>query len=558
MSMDITQTPSGFRGRWIAFVLIAVAAIVIGVIAVPRLLNRAPAKPVVSAADTTPVVAVEVGKVGDLQVTEEAMQLAEIKIGRSEAKQVSEKLTVSGNVEPGGDRTAKLTPRVKGKVTAIFAVAGDEVRAGQTLAMIESSELAKAQTDFRQAGLRVTAARQNLDRQKKLAGLGAFSQPKVQDARRASITSQGDSRTSESEVMGARAEIREAESDVAALQSALSQAQTQVKVAESRFNRADLLVKEQLIARQEWEQSQADLERAKADVNAARARISQGESKVETAKAKLNTALAKLDAAHQRQEIETQALKREEAVFKGRYTTTKEIVEAEAALRQAQIERESAAQAVTLLGGMVGGGNTVPLVSPLAGRVQDRSVTLGETVDTEHPLFTIMNLDVVWAQLAVAPSDLPNVRLGQRLDLTAETAPGRVFSGTVSSIGSSTDDATRMVRVRTAIENAGGALRPGAFVRGSLVTDMRKQRVTVPEDAIQDHSGKMTVYVAKGVPGAFEVRHVKLGVRGDGWREITRGLEGGEKIAVTGTFYLKSEALKSALSDGCCAPAAGK
>jgi len=46
-------------------------------------------------------------------------------------------------------------------------------------------------------------------------------------------------------------------------------------------------------------------------------------------------------------------------------------------------------------------------------------------------------------------------------------------------------------------------------------------------------------------------------VRGDGWREISAGLSAGEKIAVSGTFYLKSEALKSQLSDGCCAPAGG-
>jgi hypothetical protein len=54
------------------------------------------------------------------------------------------------------------------------------------------------------------------------------------------------------------------------------------------------------------------------------------------------------------------------------------------------------------------------------------------------------------------------------------------------------------------------------------------------------------------------VRHVKLGVRGDGWREITAGLAAGERIAAGGTFYLKSEALKSALSDGCCAVNASK
>jgi RND family efflux transporter MFP subunit len=184
---------------------------------------------------------------------------------------------------------------------------------------------------------------------------------------------------------------------------------------------------------------------------------------------------------------------------------------------------------------------------------------MGETLDTEHALFTVINLDQVWAQLAVTPRDLPHVRVGQRVELTAETAPGRVFTGPISAIGNAADEKTRTVRVRCALANRDGALRPETFVRGHIITDVRRQRVVVPLAALQEHNGKETVYVAKdGHPGAFEVRHVKLGVTGDGWREVASGLQAGEKVAVNGTFYLKSEALKSSLSDACCAVETGK
>jgi RND family efflux transporter MFP subunit len=148
------------------------------------------------------------------------------------------------------------------------------------------------------------------------------------------------------------------------------------------------------------------------------------------------------------------------------------------------------------------------------------------------------------------------MRPGQRVLLTSETAPGRIFTGTISALGNTADEKTRAVQVRVALMNRDGALRPETFVRGNIVTDVRQERVTVPTEALQDHQGKPTVYVATGdQPGDFEVRHVKLGVRGEGWREIADGLESGERIATGGTFYLKSEALKSSLSDGCCAPA---
>jgi cobalt-zinc-cadmium efflux system membrane fusion protein len=100
-------------------------------------------------------------------------------------------------------------------------------------------------------------------------------------------------------------------------------------------------------------------------------------------------------------------------------------------------------------------------------------------------------------------------------------------------------------------------------MRGALITDERRDRVVVPNEALEEHTGKPTLYVLRrrkpgnfvaraDKPGSFEVRHVKLGVRGPGWREVTEGLEAGEQIAVSGTFYLKSEALKSSLSDACC------
>ena len=555
MSMEIAREGGRGRSRRILAGFLALLIAVVGLVLAPRLLQRAPDRTGLrsGAAAIRPATAVEAGKAGDLAVTEEAMKLAEIEIGRSSERLVYEKLAVSGSIEPSGDRVAKITPRVGGKVIAVHAVAGDVVRAGQVLLQIESAELARAQADLRRADLQVSAARVNLARQRQLAALGAFGQPRVHDARRASITAGSDAQTAESEVSAARAEIAEAESELRSLKAALSQAQTQVRVAQSRLNRAELLLKEQLIARQEWEQAQADVERAQADVEAARAQISQADAKRDTAVARLRTAQARQEAARRRQEIESQALRREEAVFQQRIATTKEIVEAEAALRQAQLDRTAAAQAVQLLGGTPGRGSVVAVAAPIAGRVHERSVSLGEMVDTEHPLFTIVNLDTVWAQLAVAPRDLPRIRAGQRVQLTAETAPGRVFVGTISSVAATADEAIRAVRVRIAVRNAGGVLRPGAFVRGTVVTDARRKAVVVPEGAIQDHSGRKTVYVARGRTGEFEVRHVKLGVRGEGWREVASGLLPDTPIAVRGTFYLKSEALKSALSDGCCA-----
>jgi len=563
MNTAMNTTPGKARPRWLlpAAAALAVILLIYGVFRQrpgrEAHLDEHGHSPEVHAVAT--VAAGEAGKVGDLQVTGEAMDLAEIRVAPARRAVVADRLDVSGVIETGGNGVAKVTPRVAGKVVRLNAVAGDTVRAGQTLGLIESAELAQAQAAWQQASARVSAATTNLQRQRRLAQLGAFGRPSVEDARRSAVSATGESRTAESEVAASRADIAEAESKLQALRAALSQAETQVRVAKSRMDRADALLKEQLISRQEWEGTQAEHERAQADVDAARANVREGQARVASATADLDTAVAKRDAARARGRIESQALAREEAVYKGRYNTSREIVQAETDLREARLNRQAAEQAVRLLGGRPGGGSLVALTTPIGGRVQARTITLGETVDPEHAAFTVVNLGTVWAQLSVPARDLPHIREGQTVELTAETVPGRTFKGVVSSIGAAAEESTRAVPVRVAMDNPGGLLKPGAYVRGRAVTDVRRERVVVPEGAIQDHTNKKTVYVAKaGRAGAFEVRHVVLGARvGDG-REVARGLEPGERIAVNGTFYLKSEALKDALSDGCCAVPGGE
>ncbi len=551
-----TETIRVRRSPWLT--VGAVVAVAVAGYYASQLFRSAPSVTTETRAEGLTVAEGEAGKVGDLQVTEEALQLAEITVSLAEAKLVSEKLAVSGNVQAGGDQLVKITPPVAGKVVKLLVGVGEDVRPGQTLALLESKELAEAQSAYRQAQSRHSAAKGNLDRQRRLAGLGQFGGPSVEEARTKLSEAEQAQHETERDLAEETTALAEAESELQSLRSRVNQAKTELEVAKARLDRAESLYKEGLISKQDLERIQADHKKAIADVEVAQSDVSQGESRIKGGKTRVAAIEGALDQSKRRTEIARKALEREEKVFEGGFLTSKEVVEAESSLRQAEVELGGAADAVHLLGGSPGSGNRVALTSPISGKVQDRSATLGETIDPEHAAFTVVNLDRVWAQLAVAPGDLGSVRIGDSVELTSESTPDKVFRGTVLSVGSSADETTRAVYVRTTLENPGDLLKPGSFVSGFVVTDVRKERVVVPIGALQEHTGRPTVYVSIGdKPGAFEVRHVVLGVEGDGWREISDGLKPGERIAVSGTFFLKSEALKSSLSDGCCAPAGG-
>jgi cobalt-zinc-cadmium efflux system membrane fusion protein len=70
----------------------------------------------------------------------------------------------------------------------------------------------------------------------------------------------------------------------------------------------------------------------------------------------------------------------------------------------------------------------------------------------------------------------------------------------------------------------------------------------VLQSAIQDVNGQPTVFV-EAAPGRFEPRPVETGGSIDRLVEVRRGLRAGERVVVEGGFVLKSQLLKSTLSE---------
>jgi Cu(I)/Ag(I) efflux system membrane fusion protein len=95
------------------------------------------------------------------------------------------------------------------------------------------------------------------------------------------------------------------------------------------------------------------------------------------------------------------------------------------------------------------------------------------------------------------------------------------------------------MKVRLEADNPGYALRPDMFVDVELPIKL-EPTLAVPTDAVFDTGLKKTVFVDRG-EGFFEPREVETGWRLGNRVEITRGLNPGERIVVSGTFLIDSE-----------------
>jgi len=179
------------------------------------------------------------------------------------------------------------------------------------------------------------------------------------------------------------------------------------------------------------------------------------------------------------------------------------------------------------------------LLSPIAGTVIERNVTTQGAFKAGDVLYRIANLDTLWAYVEVYESQLPLLRYGQRVSLTAEAVSGRTFEGLVTFVTPLVDEKSRTVRAPVHIDNTDHVLKPGMFVNVELER-ARAGGIVVPDSAVIDTGTRQLVFVEKA-PGHFEPREVKVGLRAEGKAVLAAGVEAGERVAAAANFLLDSE-----------------
>ena len=187
--------------------------------------------------------------------------------------------------------------------------------------------------------------------------------------------------------------------------------------------------------------------------------------------------------------------------------------------------------------------------SPIAGRVVERKVDLGTAVgrdSLETELFVIVDLDRVWVELAISPADLPAIKEGQPVSISARAVTDKV-DGKIVFISPLLDKETRSARVVAEIANGDGVWRPGSFVTAAIAVEEQAVPLVIPASAVQTIDNEKVVFVR--TPEGFEKRQVGLGRNDDRFVEVVTGLRSGEVIAGSNTFPLKAQLMKALAED---------
>ncbi len=300
------------------------------------------------------------------------------------------------------------------------------------------------------------------------------------------------------------------------------------------YDRSAQLLKDKLIAQQDFDQRKSDYESAQAALREAQARFDQAKSQ------KLQTA-AQLSSSQRR-----------------------------IAQYRAQLARSADVLA------------KYDSVAPIDGVVTNLPVRVGESVvvgiqnSEGSTLMTIADMSVITAEVKVDETDIVNVQLHQPADITIDAMPNKIFKGHVTEIGNTAilrstgvaasksavySQEAKDFKVVVAMDNPPDDIRPGLSCTAKITTATRQSVVTIPLQALTvRQKGELEPPAKKGVqaasipdPAAEKARKeeiqgvfliqgekavfqpVQTGITGSTDIEVTNGLQAGQEI-ITGSY----------------------
>lgn len=262
-----------------------------------------------------------------------------------------------------------------------------------------------------------------------------------------------------------------------------------------------------------------------------------------------------LETAERRLEHARSIFEREKRLWEQKISAEQDYLQAQHSVQEAEIELENARQKLAALGvGKSGRGdgkggvlNRFELRAAYDGLVVERSLSIGEAVKEDTPIFTIADMSTVWAEAHIPAKDLPLFRVGDKVTLRA-TAFEAQTTGTVAFLGALVGEQTRMARARILVDNPKGLWRPGLFVNIEVKATDVEVPVAVQSEALQTLGTQQVVFVRDGT--SFIARPVTLG-RSDGtYVEVVQGLTAGTRYAAYNSYIIKSEMSKLASEEG--------
>ena len=280
--------------------------------------------------------------------------------------------TVAGNVYP-------IASKIIGTVQTVEVEDNQEVKAGQPLVKLDPSD-EQAKIEQAQAAL-ATAKQQAAAAQENIA------------------LSEQNNVAQNTQTEGS---INDAQAGIQSSQAQLKQVDAELNKLKIDYQRYRTLNQEGAVSNQQYDSAKAAYDEALAQHQAAEQAIAQAQAKFTQA---------------QGGQQQTAANKIQIEVARSNYAAAQaQVAQAQASLKQAQLQL-----------------SYTSLNAPIAGRVGNKNVEVGQQIQPGSPLMAIVP-DRSWITANFKETQLTQMQPGQKVSIALDAFPGKTFSGTVNSL----------------------------------------------------------------------------------------------------------------------------
>ncbi|HEY1677690.1 MAG TPA: HlyD family efflux transporter periplasmic adaptor subunit [Candidatus Sulfotelmatobacter sp.] len=324
-------------------------------------------------------------------------------------------ILVSGNLEL---TQVDLSFKTAGRLIERRVDEGNWVKQGDLIARLDPVEL----------------QRQNLRDKAQIVGAKSNYDQLVTSIEYKKSTLESDIAAKQAELNQAQAKLDELlngsrKQEIQQSEAAVNDAKAQLEFARSDWERSQTLFKNDDISKQQYDQARTKFDSATAMLRQAEEKdsmVREGPRKEDIAGARADVARAQ--AAVKTAEANRLEVKREEEEL-GERQSEIERTQAQAGISQKQL-------------------SDTEIYTPIDGVVLVKAAEPGEVLAAGTTVVTIGDLDHPWLRAYINETDLGRVKLGQKVKLTTDSFPGKIYWGTVSYIASEAEFTPKQIQTK--------------------------------------------------------------------------------------------------------------
>lgn len=180
--------------------------------------------------------------------------------------------------------------------------------------------------------------------------------------------------------------------------------------------------------------------------------------------------------------------------------------------------------------------------APISGYIAERNAKVGNLTESfqRERMFQIVQQRQLYGIVHLPEKELARVHKDQKASLSITALGDQNIDAYVERISPVIDAETGTFKVTLRVPNEDNHLKAGMFSKVKLNYDTHQNATLLPRKALLHIDDQINVFVVKD--GIASKTAVKIGYQEGQFVEITEGLDGSEKVVITGHHNLKDQA----------------